>query len=226
MRESGYQGISLCFLGLLILLCHSCDTAEPVAIDTASPLRADQERINTKQPEAKQPETKQPETKRPETKPAVTEQKPKEQPIVKTPAEAGVNSNIVAKIGDYVITREELEKRIISELQPDYGQYQQQAEPVNAKTVLLKMIAEKAMVMDARKLNYLEDEIIQALLKQFKQRKLTRLLLASYLKGKITVTEAEIDEKIKTNPKLSRAQAQTTLGRAKANRLLSEYYRE
>ena len=204
IRVSGYQGISLCFLGLLILLCHSCDTAsKPMAI-----------------------ETKQPETKRPETKPAVAEQKPKEQPIVKTPVEAGINSNIVAKIGDYVITREELEKRIISELQPDYGQYQKQAEPVNAKTVLLKMIAEKATVMDARKLNYLEDERIQASLKRFKEEKLVKLLLANYLKGKITVTEAEIGEKIKTNPKLSRVQAQTMVGRAKANKLLSQYYKE
>ena len=214
IRVSGYQGISLCFLGLLILLCHSCDTAsKPMAIET-------------EQPEIKPPETEQPETKRPETKPAAVEQKPKEQPIVKTPAEAGVNANIVAKIGEYVITREELEKRIISELQPDYGQYQKQAEPVNAKTVLLKMIAEKAMVMDARKLNYLEDERIQASLKRFEQRELARLLLAGHLKGKITVTEAEIDEKIKTNPGLSRAQAKTMLGRAKANNRLSQYYRE
>ncbi len=88
------------------------------------------------------------------------------------------------------------------------------------------MIAEKAMVMDARKLNYLEDERIQASLKRFEQRDLARLLLASHLKGKITVTEAEIDEKIKTNPRLSRPQAKTTIGRAKANRLLNQYYKE
>ncbi len=192
----GNQGVGLCFLGLLILLCHSCDTTAPGiagAVDTAGkPIAI--------------------ETTPPETKPA--------------PATSFLPAPAIAKIGDYVITIEELEKRIISELQPKYRQYQKQAEPVNAKTVLLKMIAEKAMVIEGRKLNYLEDETIQASLKRFKGKKLTSLLLANYLKGKITVTEAEIDEKIKTNPKLSRAQAQEMVGRAKANIILSQYYKE
>ncbi len=97
----GNQGVGLCFLGLLILLCHSCDTTEPGmagAVDTAGkPIAI--------------------ETTPPETKPA--------------PATSFLPAPAIAKIGDYVITREELEKRIISELQPDYGQYQKQAEPVN-----------------------------------------------------------------------------------------------
>ncbi|MBA7602613.1 hypothetical protein ES703_09709 [subsurface metagenome] len=200
----------LCFLGLLILLCHSCEKPESGmagAIDTAS------------KPTAIKP-------KQPETKPAVVEQKPKEQPLVKTTAGP---SNIVAKIGEYVITREELEKKLMMELRPGYGgygRYGKDAKPVDAKTVLLKMIAEKAMVMDARKHNLLEDETIQASLKRFKGKKLTRLLLANYLKGKIVVTESEIDEKIKANPKLSRARAKAIVGREKANKVLSQYYQE
>ena len=194
----------LCFLGLLILLCHSCETTESGVAGA----------VNT----SSKPTTI--ETKRPEAKPAVVEQKP---PV---PAVLQVPSNIVAEIGVYVITKEELRMRLMKELRPRYGEYSNQTEPVDAKTVLLQMIAEKAMVMDARKQNYLQDETIQTSLKQFKEEKLAQLLLAGYLKGKITVTTAEIEEKIKTNPKLSRAQAQEMVGRAKANKLLSQYYKE
>jgi hypothetical protein len=209
----------LCFLGLLILLCHSCETTEPATIDTASKPTL----VETKEPEAKQPETKQPETKPPETKPAVVEKKPS------VPTVPQVRAEIVAKIGEYVITKDELEEKLMKELRPNYDSYRQygeDVEPVDAKTVLLKMVAEKAMIIDARKLNYLEDEMIQTLLKRFREEKLARLLLSSHLKGKITVTQAEIDAKIKTNPKLSRERAKTMAGREKANKILNQYYQE
>ena len=192
-------------LGLLILLCHSCNTTKPGiagAVDTAGKPTA----IETKPPEAKQPG----EVAEGETKPAV-------------PAEP---SNIVAKIAEYVITKEELHKRLMKELQPQYEDYSKQDEPVDAKTVLAKMIAEKAMVIEARKLNYLEDETIHALLKKFKQKKLATLLLETHLRGKIIVAESEIDEKMKTDPRLNRARAKTMVERAKANILLSQYYKE
>ena len=134
--------------------------------------------------------------------------------------------NAVAKIGDYTITKEELEKKLMMELLPGYGEYGKEAEPVDAKTVLLKMIAEKAAVIDAREQNYPEDETIQASLKRFKERKLVKLLLANRLADKITVTDSEIDEKIKANPKLNRARAKQIVERAKANRLINQYYSE
>ena len=134
--------------------------------------------------------------------------------------------NAVAKIGDYTITKEELEKELMMELLPDYGGYGKEAGPVDAKTVLLKMIAEKAAVIDAREQNYPEDETIQAPLKRFKERELVKLLLANRLADKITVTDSEIDEKIKANPKLNRARAKQIVERAKANRLINQYYSE
>jgi hypothetical protein len=182
----------LCFLGLLILLCHSCETTEPATIDTAS-------------------------------KPIVVETKP---PVPTVPQ---VRADLVAKIGEYVVTKGELEEKLMKELRPSYGsyrQYSEDAEPVDAKTVLLKMVAEKAMIIDARELNYLEDELVQTLLKRFKEEKLAKLLLSSHLKGKITVTQAEIDAKIKTNPKLSQERAKAMAGREKANKILNQYYQE
>jgi len=134
--------------------------------------------------------------------------------------------NVVAKIDDYVITKEELEIRLMMELRPKPYEYRSDAEPPNAKTVLLKMIAEKAMTIDARKENNLEDEAIQASLKRFKEKKLVNSLIKTHLPGKITVTDSEIDEKIKADPKLDAERAKAILTRAKANRLFSQYYKD
>jgi len=133
--------------------------------------------------------------------------------------------NIVAKIGDYVITKQELKDRLIRELGPDdYGNFTQHYQPPDANTVLLKMIAEKAMIIEARKANFLQRETIRASLKRFEQRQLVNLLLQKYVKDKLTVTDSEVDEKIKANPRLDRARVKAMLERRKANQLVNEYY--
>jgi len=188
-------------LGLLIVLCCSCGTKESQtgrAIDMGGKPLAD------------------------ETKPEIVKEKPKEPPIVEAPAEP----NLVAKIGDYVITKQELEERLMRELRRKYGHYGSEEEPLDAKMVLTKMIAEKAMVMDARERNYLEHEMVHKLVKQFKQGELVRLLTQRYLQGKIEVTDSEIEEKVKANPRLDKKNAKTILERTKANNLVNEYYSE
>lgn len=197
-------------LALLIVLCHSCApteqavTAKQVPPDTAAkPTVA--------------------EMKQPPAKPVPMEQKPKEQPVVEAPPES---PNIVAKIGDYVITKEQLEKRLFRELHPRRDEYKAQAPSPDAKTVLMKIIAEKAMIMEAREQNYLKDDIISAPLKRFKENRLVNLLFKTYLEGKTTVTASEIDEMIKTNPKLDRARAKATLQRQKARKATEQLYEE
>lgn len=151
------------------------------------------------------------ETKPVETKPAAVEQKPKEQP------------DIVAEIDDYVITKKEFEKRLIRELRPDRSEYGGKAAPVDPETVLMKMIAEKAMIIEGRKQNLLEDD---QSIKRFKEGTLVRLLLQTHLGDKITVTESEIAEKIKTDPKLDRARAEAMLKRSKSRKAIEQFYNE
>jgi len=151
-------------------------------------------------------------------------QKPKEQPVVKP---AAGPSNVIARIGDYVITGQELEKRLIMELRPDdYEDYNEQAEPVDAKTVLMKMIAEKAMAMEARKEGYLEEEMTYASIKRYRERRLVNLLLQTRLQGKLTITDSEIEEKIKAEPKLDRARAEAMIRNVKVRMLIDQYYRQ
>jgi len=153
-------------------------------------------------------------------------QKPEQQAVVKA---ADEDPNTVGKIADYVITKDELEKRLLQELRPEPYTSGAQAKPVDADTVLKKMIAEKAMVMEARKHNYLQEETISAPIKRFRERKLTQLLLERYLQsrqGELAVTDSEIEQRLKTDPKLDRERARALVQRTKANRVLDQYYRQ
>jgi len=161
--------------------------------------------------------------KRPQAESASAEQEPNERPVAEAPPEL---PNTVAKIGDYFITKEELEERLRVEIRPAYEEYSGKVEPVDAKTVLMKMIAEKAMVIDARKQNLLEDKGVAERLKQFRERGLVDLLLRNQLQGKLTVTDAEIEEKMKASPKLTRERAEGMLKSQKARKLVDQFYDE
>ena len=182
---------ALSFLGLIIMLCCSCETAEQTAVA-------------------------------PPGKPVVSEpQPPAEPPAVKAAEPA---ANIIAEISDYVVTKEEFSKKLISKLRYGGGEYAVKVEPVDPETVLTELIAEKAMVIDARRKNYLENERAQESLKDFKQKGLTSLLLREHLQEKVTVTGAEVDEKIKTDPKLNRARAYAAVGKGKSTQLINQLY--
>jgi len=137
--------------------------------------------------------------------------------LLKAPAQP---LDIVAKIGDCAITRQELVNRLKTKLNPAFTDYSSEAKTVDAKTVLLEMIAEKAMAIEGREKNYLQNEKIRKSLKKFREKMLVNLLLTNHLKGKINVTEAEIDKRLKTAPSLSRPRAKAMLERAKADRLI------
>lgn len=145
---------------------------------------------------------------------------------VQTPIKsAAEQSTIVGRIAYYTITREELEKRLMTELHPyDYENNSGQAEPADAKSVLMKMIAEKAMVIEARAQGYLNKEDIRSSVKRFKERRLVNLLLQKYIQGKVTVTENEIKQRMQADPKLDEARAKALIERTKTNKILDRYY--
>jgi len=136
-------------------------------------------------------------------------------------------STIVARIAYYTITRGELEKRLMTELYPyDYDYYDENAEPPDAKTVLMKMLAEKAMIINARAQGYLEDEAIKDSITRYSERKLVNMLLQKHVEGKIDATEDEITKLMQANPKLDKERAKATIERTKAGTLLDQYYKQ
>lgn len=234
--------LTLSFLSLLLaVFCFyaisgswaSTEKAAQVAEEPATAV----EEPNEPSAVAEEPNEPEAEVEEPNEPPVVV-QEPNEPPAaVEEPNEpeaapeepneppAAVPSNVVARIGYYDITREELEKRLLMELRPsDYDYYDVNTPPADAKTVLMKMVAEKAMVFEARTKDYLQDEQTQATIKRFRERKLKSLLAVTHVEGKATVTEAEIKQKMQADPKMDKERAKAVIMRAKQNRLLSQYY--
>jgi len=203
---------ALFFLVALMMLGCSCESKDykghPVAGTTGKP---------------KIIERGQPKVKPVETRPAAVEEKPKVQPVVEKP---GGPSSVVAEIGDYVITRGELERRLIPELRAHPDEYIKENGTVDAEALLLKMIAKKAMIMEGRKQKLLEEPLTKSRLKRFRDSRLANDLLRKELPVKIKVSESEIDEKIKSNPKWSRSRAKVMIEREKAGKLVEQYYEQ
>jgi hypothetical protein len=227
-----------------VVLCCSCATNQRATIDkTDGPKVVEAEPVSTKpadlteaqmgpprmQPEKEKvdakPEQIEPVDAKPtETKPAASEQKTSKQP----PAEkekAEEQPGIVAEIGDYAITKDDLVKRMIKAHQGGHDESIQRIEPVDAKTVLLNTVAEKTMVIQGIEAGLLElDDAVPT--KERNEDQLLGLFSQSYLEGKINVTEAEIDKRVKADPKLKRDQARMMIARAKATKVTDESYKQ
>ena len=132
---------------------------------------------------------------------------------------------IVANIGNYSITKQELEQRMLRAVRPmNYGNYNETPEPVSTEKVLEKMITEKAIISEARKGDYLKDESLSSIIQRYRDRQLVNLLLQKRLQPLLTVTEPEIQKRMKSDPKLTRARAEATIKNLKARMLFSQYY--
>jgi hypothetical protein len=167
------------------------------------------------------------ETARTADEPAVVETKTvhtPNKPAVVAAKQEETEPNVLAKIGPYTITKDELEKRFLMDLRPKPYEFRSENEIPDAKAVLMIMIAEKAMVIEAREQKLHEEELTQKVIKDFKEKKYVNSLLSTYLQGKIIIADSEIEERIKTNPKLDQAQAKAMLAKEKSGQILNQYY--
>jgi len=130
----------------------------------------------------------------------------------------------VARIGDYTITKGQLKERLAQEIRPQRVESALPKPPVTPETVLRKMVAEKAIMLEGRKLGYLEDEVLSASIERFRQRQFIRLLLTDYVRENIPVTASEIDQTIAADPNLSRERAEMKIQSTKAQPVLEQFY--
>jgi peptidyl-prolyl cis-trans isomerase C len=145
-------------------------------------------------------------------------------------AKSPADPNIVAQIDQYVITKGELQQKLLLEIYPNsYNFFIEESSRTDAKSMLQEMIAEKAMIIEARKQGYLEDEAIKASVKREQERRLISLLLQNYLtdrKDKITATEAEIEQRMKADPNSNRTRVKAIIENTKARNIVSQYYNQ
>jgi len=154
-----------------------------------------------------------------ETKVVAVQDKPKVVKMVEPSA-------VVGRIREHVITRAELENEVMQMIRSNPDEYVKKDGSADVKAVLLKMIAEKAFMVDGREQGILEDPFIKTDLKLFRERMLANLLLQRELRPKLKVSEAEIDQRIKTDPKLNRATARNVIEREKARKLTDQFYQQ
>ena len=170
-------------------------------------------------------QTSQPPQKQETQPPAATSNTGAEQPAGPPAAETSV---VVGRIGDYVITKNELKERLKTELYPyDRETYDEQEQPPDALTVLMKILGEKAMVIEARKEGRLNDELITSTVKRFSERRLVNLLAQKHVdknRDRLTATADEIRQKMQADQKLDETRAKAAIEQAKAGKLLDEYY--
>jgi len=176
----------------------------------------------TKKPQAKA-EVKPSKAKKPETQSTAKA----DDPIPQIPADAlkiaKKNPTIVALIGDYIINRVDLEDQLLKELWA-YDYDGTMTEPTNAGEVIIKLVADKAVIMEGRRNGVLETDLISKTVKKFKDQKIVNLLMQKEVLPRLTVTDAEIQEQIKAEPDLDPAKAGQMAKRAKANTMMKQYY--
>ena len=144
------------------------------------------------------------------------------------------DANIVGIIGEYKITRDELEKRLLESLTPDpYGLFTSQSIPQDANSILSQMLGEKAVAIEARKQGLLKDETINEKVTTQQQKK----LISSWEKyninkehKNITATEEEIQKQLEVDPNLDKDKVKSAIEKAKTkkilNKCLSELYKK
>jgi hypothetical protein len=251
MKNSLMKQMAVLFCVFSVVFCSCNEKAaksKTIKTDRPTPLKLEpalESTMATSVSDSKQPESpsarqdkdvdKADESKRPvrpKVKPAVTDgstatrdRNRATQPKVNVP----VNPNIVAIVGGYAVTKQEFEERLLTEISPrGYDSFGRETERPSNEAVLMKMVTEKAMILEAREQGYLEkDETLIKSVKRYRERRIANLLLQRQLQdkiNKITITDAEVEEIIKANPKLTRDRAEAMVKRIKANEIIDQYF--
>ncbi len=131
---------------------------------------------------------------------------------------------VVARIGDYTINKAQLLERVAMAVAPQREKEGEPNQVVKVPEVLDRMLAEKAMMIEGRKLGYLEHKDIKPQIDRYRMRNLIGLMLEDYVRDNLNVTDAEIQAQQKTDPNLTVEQAKRRVQNAKVNPLLDQFY--
>ncbi len=129
----------------------------------------------------------------------------------------------VAKIGDFVITRTELEDRLAGAIRPQEEEYGAERPPVTVEGVLREMLGEKAMSMEGRRLGYLNDELIHASIVEAEQQRLAQRVAESCLNERMPAHQAEVEAAQKADPRLTPDQAKIVVQRQLLGQIRKEF---
>ena len=132
--------------------------------------------------------------------------------------------NVVALIGDYVITGDDFKKDYLQHLRPNpYSGNPVRPTPELAAS-LMRMLGDKAMILEARQQGMDKKAEIQVAVKRTQQQRLASKVLTAVVEPQISVSDQDVNSIMVANPKLTQAQAQAQARNRKGRELFSSYY--
>jgi hypothetical protein len=137
---------------------------------------------------------------------------------------AMTDPNVVATIGDYAITGDEFKKQFIREMQPNPYSGNPIRPAPDLKAVILQMLGEKAIILDARQHGANQKEEIQVNVKRTREQQTIRKLVNAVIPPRIVVKDQDVNELMAKDPNLSRERARAMVYNQKGNAALAEYY--
>jgi hypothetical protein len=153
-----------------------------------------------------------------------------------TPAPA--DPNVVAVISGYVITGEDFKKEYLQGLQPNPYAGSPQGSAPEPKAVLMQMLGDKAVILDARQKGMDQRDEIQTYIKRLREQRLMTKVAIAAVEPQISVTEQDVNKVIAQDPNLAkltaqdpnlvkgRARIRTRIRNQKGNEIFSRYYQQ
>jgi hypothetical protein len=138
---------------------------------------------------------------------------PRESAAASAPGAVKEDPNAVARMGDFVITRAELEERLLRAIRPQDEEYPARRPPVTPKAVLEEMLGERAMSLEGRQRGYLQDEAIHTRIEEMEQQRLAQMVAEDCIRTRMPTHEAEVEAAAKADPKLRPEQARIAVQR-------------
>jgi hypothetical protein len=183
----------------LALCCASCSKKQPSTQSTQTPNPPAQSKAAA------------------EPQPASSSSEPPAKPAMADP-------NVVATIGEYTITGDEFKKQAIQEMQPNPYSGNPIRPAPELKAVILRMLGEKAIVLDARQRGVHQKEEIQANLKRTREQQTIRKLINAVVAPRVVVKDQDVNELMAKDPNLPRERARAMIFNQRGNAAVAEYY--
>jgi len=141
-------------------------------------------------------------------------------PVASTAAavsQVPADPNVLALIGEHVLTGDDFRKAYLRELQPNPYAASPAVSAPEPKAVLMRMLGDKAILLDARAKGMHQRHEIQSTLKRLREQRLASKAAVAAVEPKISVTEKDMNDLMAKDPKLTRERARAIAYNQKGN---------
>ena len=132
----------------------------------------------------------------------------------------------IAEIGDLSVTGQDLKEEILSSMMPNPRHFRPDAEDVEPQAVLMKLLGDKALVLDARQQGLLNEGSAPKRIKRYRMSQLTTALALTIVPTMPEVTDEEVAAYIEKNRKETPERAKVQLANQKRAQIMEEFYQE